>query len=92
MQAVRPPVNRHCRLHKNGALHVEALLQSECVTTGEESVETIEKQMGGSGAFNREELKQGAVPMEAAEEHFHLMPSRPAVEQEEDEVRSCIRC
>ena len=43
----------------------------------------------GSGAFQREEQKQSAVPMEAAEAHFHLLPSRPSLEVgEEDEV--CI--
>jgi len=38
--------------------------------------------IGGSGAYQREEQKQSIVPMEAAEEHFHLMPSRPSVEDE----------
>ena len=38
--------------------------------------------IGGSGAYQREEQKQSTVPMEAAEEHFHLMPSRPSVEDE----------
>ena len=45
----------------------------------------------GSGAFQREEQKQSTVPMEAAEAHFHLLPSRPSLEvSEEDEVRSAV--
>lgn len=56
-----------------------------CDTAGGESVDILGGQMadtGGSGAFQREEQKQSTVPMEAAEEHFHLMPSRPSVEDE----------
>ena len=56
-----------------------------CDTAGDESVDILEGQMAdiqGSGAFQREEQKQSNVPMEAAEEHFHLMPSRPSVEDE----------
>ena len=59
---------------------------------GDEAGEAVGVQVGagqGSGAFQREEQKQSSVPMEAAEAHFHLLPSRPALEvSEEDEV--CI--
>lgn len=44
------------------------------------------QQLGVSGAYERDEQLQYAVPMEAAEEHFHLMGSRPSVEEDEEEV------
>ena len=50
-------------------------------------VESAEQQLGSSGAYERDEKSQYAVPMEAAAEHFHLMPSRPSVEEDEEEVR-----
>ncbi len=70
----------------------EALCVSAVGCAGDEGSEPTGVQVGagqGSGAFQREEQKQSAVPMEAAEAHFHLMPSRPSLEvNEEDEV--CI--
>ena len=49
-------------------------------------MESAEQQLGVSGAYERDEKLQYAVPMEAAEEHFHLMSSRPSVEEDEEEV------
>lgn len=49
-------------------------------------MESLEQQLGVSGAYERDEKSQYAVPMEAAEEHFHLMSSRPSVEEDEEEV------
>lgn len=67
-----------------------------CLSCAEdEGAEPLGLQVGanpGSGAFQREEQKQSAVPMEAAEAHFHLLPSRPSLEvSEEDEVCSVVR-
>ena len=49
-------------------------------------MDSLEQQLGASGAYERDEKLQYAVPMEAAEEHFHLMSSRPSVEEDEEEV------
>ena len=55
-------------------------------------MESLGQQLGVSGAYERDEKSQYAVPMEAAEEHFHLMPSRPSVEEDEEEVGQSSAC